>query len=84
MATLDPSVSGGDCSFHHLSPTSPPLLYTLAMATVEFTLANLLYCFEWALPEGTAVSMEEEGKLTPLLKTPLVLVPTAYQQEKQV
>ena len=34
VATLDPSVNGGDCSFHHLSPTSPPLLYTLAMATV--------------------------------------------------
>ncbi|VAH54054.1 unnamed protein product [Triticum turgidum subsp. durum] len=53
---------------------------SMSTATVEFTLANLLYCFEWALPEGTAVSMEEEGKLTPLLKTPLVLVPTAYRR----
>ncbi|XBI96330.1 hypothetical protein VPH35_032625 [Triticum aestivum] len=53
---------------------------SMSTATVEFTLANLLYCFEWALPEGTAVSMEEEGKLIPLLKTPLVLVPTAYRR----
>ncbi|VAH86473.1 unnamed protein product [Triticum turgidum subsp. durum] len=57
---------------------------SMSTATVEFTLANLLYHFEWALPEGTSVSMEEEGKLIPLLKTPLVLVPTAYQQAKQV
>ncbi|KAE8771515.1 4-hydroxyphenylacetaldehyde oxime monooxygenase [Hordeum vulgare] len=53
---------------------------SMSTATVEFTLANLLYCFEWALPEGAAVSTEEEGKLIPLLKTPLVLVPTAYQR----
>ncbi|XP_037419133.1 4-hydroxyphenylacetaldehyde oxime monooxygenase-like [Triticum dicoccoides] len=54
---------------------------SLAMATVEFTLANLLCCFDWALPKGMAVdnvSMEEEGRLVFHRKTPLVLVPTAY------
>jgi 4-hydroxyphenylacetaldehyde oxime monooxygenase len=48
---------------------------------VTFTLANLLYCFDWALPEGMAaedVSMEEAGGLTFHRKTPLVLVPTRY------
>ncbi|KAJ1261317.1 hypothetical protein BS78_09G019900 [Paspalum vaginatum] len=54
---------------------------SMAVATVEFTLANLLCCFDWALPEGTApedvhVSMEEEGRLIFHRKTPLVLVPT--------
>ncbi|XBI23009.1 hypothetical protein VPH35_063960 [Triticum aestivum] len=52
---------------------------SMSIATVEFTLANLLYCFDWALPKGAVVSMEEEGKLIPLLKTPLVLVPTPYR-----
>ncbi|KAL6603878.1 hypothetical protein ACP70R_044239 [Stipagrostis hirtigluma subsp. patula] len=50
---------------------------------VEFTLANLLYCFDWALPEGMAaedLSMEEAGGLTFHRKTPLVLVPTEYKQ----
>ncbi|TKW31430.1 hypothetical protein SEVIR_2G105800v4 [Setaria viridis] len=48
---------------------------------VTFTLANLLYCFDWALPEGMAaedVSMEEAGGLTFHQKMPLVLVPTRY------
>ncbi|KAM3336535.1 hypothetical protein ACQJBY_030508 [Aegilops geniculata] len=52
---------------------------SMSTATVEFALANLLYCFDWALPKGAVVSMEEEGKLIPLLKTPLVLVPTPYR-----
>lgn len=54
---------------------------SMAVATVEFTLANLLCCFDWALPEGTApgdVSMEEAGRLIFHRKTPLVPVPTAY------
>ncbi|KAL6636514.1 hypothetical protein ACP70R_024086 [Stipagrostis hirtigluma subsp. patula] len=49
---------------------------------VQFTLANLLCCFDWALPEGMAaedVSMEEAGGLTFHRKTPLVLVPTEYK-----
>ncbi|TVU44067.1 hypothetical protein EJB05_03495, partial [Eragrostis curvula] len=52
---------------------------------VEFTLANLLYCFDWALPEGMKpedVSMEEAGGLTFHRKTPLVLVPTEYHQNR--
>ncbi|XBI33478.1 hypothetical protein VPH35_056806 [Triticum aestivum] len=52
---------------------------SMSTATMEFTLANLLYSFKWALPEGIVVSMEEEGKLIPLLKTPLFLVPTPYR-----
>lgn len=53
---------------------------SMSATTVEFTLANLLCCFEWALPEGTTVCMEEEGKVVPLLKMPLVLVPTQYRR----
>ncbi|KAF8695372.1 hypothetical protein HU200_037603 [Digitaria exilis] len=58
----------------------------MATATVEFTLANLLYCFDWALPEGMApedVSMEEAGGLTVHKKTPLLLVPTRYYSHCQ-
>uniref|UniRef100_A0A452XKK6 4-hydroxyphenylacetaldehyde oxime monooxygenase n=2 Tax=Aegilops tauschii subsp. strangulata TaxID=200361 RepID=A0A452XKK6_AEGTS len=53
---------------------------SMGIATVEFTLANMLCCFQWALPEGMVVedvSMEEEGKLNFHRKTPLVLVPIA-------
>ncbi|KAG0546737.1 hypothetical protein BDA96_01G019500 [Sorghum bicolor] len=48
-------------------------------ANMIFALANLLYCFDWALPEGMAsedVSMEEAGVLTFKPKTPLLVVPT--------
>ncbi|XP_025797444.1 4-hydroxyphenylacetaldehyde oxime monooxygenase-like [Panicum hallii] len=51
---------------------------------VTFTLANLLYCFDWAVPEGIApedVSMEETGRLTFHRKAPLVLVPTRFRQQ---
>ncbi|CAL4937100.1 unnamed protein product [Urochloa decumbens] len=51
----------------------------MGVAVVEFTLANLLHCFEWELPQGMMaenVSMEEEGGLTVNKKVPLVLVPT--------
>ena len=53
----------------------------MGATNVEFTLANLLNCFEWALPEGMTaedVSMEEAGGLTFHRKTPLVLVPTRF------
>ncbi|KAM3280182.1 hypothetical protein ACQJBY_047142 [Aegilops geniculata] len=51
----------------------------MGVANVEYTLANMLCGFEWALPEGVqAVSMEEAGALTFHRKTPLVLVPTPY------
>ncbi|XP_037422847.1 4-hydroxyphenylacetaldehyde oxime monooxygenase-like [Triticum dicoccoides] len=55
----------------------------MAVATVEFTLANMLCSFDWMLPEGTAaedMSMEEAGKLTFHRKTSLVLVPTPYRR----
>lgn len=54
----------------------------MGVATTEFTLANLLYCFDWELPEGVGsedVSMEEAGGLTVHKKTPLLLVPTRYK-----
>jgi len=54
----------------------------MGVATTEFTLANLLYCFDWELPEGVRVedvNMEEAGGLTVHKKTPLLLVPTRYK-----
>ena len=54
----------------------------MGVATMEFTLANLLYCFDWELPEGVRVedvSMEEAGGLAVHKKTPLLLVPTRYK-----
>jgi 4-hydroxyphenylacetaldehyde oxime monooxygenase len=51
----------------------------MGVATMEFALANLLYCFDWELPEGVQVSMEEAGGLTVHKKTPLLLVPTRYK-----
>ncbi|TVU44020.1 hypothetical protein EJB05_03444, partial [Eragrostis curvula] len=54
----------------------------MGVATTEFTLANLLYCFDWELPEGVRsedISMEEAGGLTVHKKVPLVLVPTRYK-----
>ncbi|XP_066360314.1 4-hydroxyphenylacetaldehyde oxime monooxygenase-like [Miscanthus floridulus] len=53
----------------------------MGVATTEFTLANLLYCFDWELPEGVRredMSMEEAGGLTVHKKTPLLLVPIRY------
>jgi 4-hydroxyphenylacetaldehyde oxime monooxygenase len=53
----------------------------MGVATTEFTLANLLYCFDWELPEGVRredMCMEEAGGLTVHKKTPLLLVPTRY------
>ncbi|KAF7045542.1 hypothetical protein CFC21_054640 [Triticum aestivum] len=54
---------------------------SMAVATIEFTLANLLFSFRWTLPEGTTVddvNMDEEGRLIFHRKTPLVLVPKPY------
>ncbi|VAH99566.1 unnamed protein product [Triticum turgidum subsp. durum] len=54
----------------------------MGLATTEFTLANLLYCFDWELPEGLRsedMSMEEAGGLTIHKKTRLLLVPTRYK-----
>ncbi|PUZ60232.1 hypothetical protein GQ55_4G107500 [Panicum hallii var. hallii] len=54
----------------------------MAVTNMEFILANLLYCFEWELPEGVAkedISMQESGSLAFQKKTPLMLVPRRYQ-----
>jgi len=53
----------------------------MALTNVEFTLANMLCGFDWALPEGVTaedVCMEEAGVLAFHRKTPLLLVPTPY------
>ncbi|KAF8667633.1 hypothetical protein HU200_052839 [Digitaria exilis] len=57
----------------------------MGVATTEFTLANLLYCFDWELPEGMGsedVSVEEAGGLTVHQKAPLLLVPTRYKSRR--
>lgn len=63
---------------------SCPGIY-MGLITSELALANLLYCFDWKLPDG----MKEEGlnmdetagqTLTVAKKTPLSLKPTSYLQ----
>ncbi|RCV22635.1 hypothetical protein SETIT_4G236300v2 [Setaria italica] len=54
----------------------------MAVSNMEFTLANLLYCFDWELPEGVAkedISMQEAGSLAFQKKAPLMLVPRRYE-----
>lgn len=51
---------------------------TMGMATVELGLLNLLYFFDWKLPDGMTerdVDIEEAGTLTVVKKVPLKLVP---------
>ncbi|KAJ7945465.1 Cytochrome P450 [Quillaja saponaria] len=53
----------------------------LGHSTVELALANLLYCFDWKLPDGLKeedVNMEEVAGLTLYKKLPLNLVPVKY------
>ncbi|GKV28872.1 hypothetical protein SLEP1_g37861 [Rubroshorea leprosula] len=53
-----------------------------AVAVVELTLANLLYCFAWKLPEGMTeedICMEEEAGIAVQKKVPLKLIPVEYQ-----
>ncbi|GJN38672.1 hypothetical protein PR202_gb27737 [Eleusine coracana subsp. coracana] len=50
----------------------------MAVTNIEFTLGNLLCCFDWELPEGVRkedISMQETGSLAFHKKTPLILVP---------
>ncbi|GJM98136.1 hypothetical protein PR202_ga15116 [Eleusine coracana subsp. coracana] len=50
----------------------------MAVTNMEFTLGNLLCCFDWELPEGVTkedISMQEAGSLAFHKKTPLILVP---------
>ena len=51
---------------------------TMGIAMVELGLLNLIYFFDWVLPEGTTVKdidMDEEGALIIGKKVPLELVP---------
>nr|QWK52236.1 cytochrome P450 71B19-2 [Isatis tinctoria] len=50
----------------------------MGIATVELGLLNLLYFFDWRVPDGTThkdIDMEEAGTLTIVKKVPLKLVP---------
>ncbi|XP_062230839.1 4-hydroxyphenylacetaldehyde oxime monooxygenase-like [Phragmites australis] len=50
----------------------------MGVANVELALANLLYCFDWELPEGMKeedINMEETGQLVFRKMVPLCLVP---------
>ncbi|CAL5065965.1 unnamed protein product [Urochloa decumbens] len=50
----------------------------MGVANVELALANLLYCFDWELPEGMKeedIDMEETGQLAFRKMVPLCLVP---------
>ncbi|KAJ0557609.1 putative cytochrome P450 [Helianthus annuus] len=52
-----------------------------APTTIEFVLANLLYWFDWEVPDGVKnedLNMQEEGTLVLRKKVPLRLVPTKY------
>ncbi|KAK3039894.1 hypothetical protein RJ639_028287, partial [Escallonia herrerae] len=54
----------------------------MGATAVEFTLANLLHCFDWELPCGVKredISVEEEVGLTVHKKFPLFLVPVKYK-----
>ncbi|XP_062110459.1 cytochrome P450 71B34-like [Humulus lupulus] len=58
-----------------------PGMYS-AMTMVELTLANLLTCFDWKLPDGireSDIDMEEAAGLTTHKNTALKLVPVTYQ-----
>lgn len=50
----------------------------MGVANVELALANLLYCFDWELPQGMReedIDMEETGQLVFRKMVPLCLVP---------
>ncbi|RID46985.1 hypothetical protein BRARA_I03619 [Brassica rapa] len=53
----------------------------LGMANLELGLLNLLYFFDWSLPNGMTIEdidMEEAGDLNIAKKVPLELVPTLH------
>ncbi|CAH1443828.1 unnamed protein product [Lactuca virosa] len=55
-----------------------------APATVEFTIANLLYWYDWKIPgemEHEDLDMVEEGSLVLHRKLPLCLIPTKHNWE---
>ena len=54
----------------------------MGMMTLELALANLLYHFDWKLPNGLKeedLNMEETAGLSNYKKEALLLVPTKYQ-----
>lgn len=54
----------------------------MASTSVEFTVANLLYCFDWKLPDGMKkLDMGEEFGLNIRKKVALKLVPVKYNWE---
>ena len=53
----------------------------MGTSMVEFCLANMLYHFDWKLPEGMSVEdvdMEEAPGLTVTMKNGLLLVPMKF------
>ncbi|KAK9903903.1 hypothetical protein M0R45_000874 [Rubus argutus] len=53
----------------------------MATTTMELGLANLLYCFDWKVPDGMKeedINMEETTGITISLKDPLELVPVRF------
>ncbi|KFK43573.1 hypothetical protein AALP_AA1G143900 [Arabis alpina] len=53
----------------------------MAIATVELGLMNLLYFFDWKLPDGMKIEdidMEEAGNISIVKKLPLQLVPVEH------
>ncbi|CAA0383731.1 unnamed protein product [Arabidopsis thaliana] len=55
---------------------------SMGMATVELGLLNLLYFFDWKLPDGMThkdIDTEEAGTLTIVKKVPLKLLPVRFQ-----
>ncbi|KAM7274047.1 hypothetical protein ACFE04_028711 [Oxalis oulophora] len=54
----------------------------MGVSTVELALANLLYCFDWKLPDGMKeedISLDEAPGLTIYKKKPLKLIPIRYK-----
>ncbi|KAL8241497.1 hypothetical protein R6Q59_014851 [Mikania micrantha] len=81
IMNVDVDSVGGGGNFEMLpfggGRRSCPAINT-APATVELVIANLLYWFDWGLPDGLKIEdldMEEEGSLIIHKKLPLCLVP---------
>jgi cytochrome P450 len=57
----------------------------MGVTMVELALANLLYCFDWKLPNAVAINMEEAAGLTISKKNPLFLcVSTILSRHNQI
>ena len=59
----------------------------MGATAVEFTLAYLLYSFDWEMPSGMKreeISLEEEAGLTVHKKLPLYLVPVKYNSDYKI